>query len=92
LSSILGFFLLCCSNDLLTAYLAIELQGLSFYVLASFKKTSNYSAESGVKYFILGSFSTIIFLFGINFIYVVLRVVDCLVVEKLGLFAEGAPF
>lgn len=69
LTSILGFFLLCCSNDLLTAYLAIELQGLSFYVLASFKKTSNYSAESGVKYFILGSFSTIIFLFGINFIY-----------------------
>lgn len=69
LTSILGFCLLCCSNDLLTAYLAIELQGLSFYLLSSFKKNSNYSVESGVKYFIIGSFSTIIFLLGVNLIY-----------------------
>lgn len=69
LTSILGFCLLCCSDDLLSAYLAIELQSLAFYVLASFKRSSNYSVESGVKYFILGSFSTIIFLFGSNFIY-----------------------
>lgn len=69
LTSILGLCLLCCSDDLLTAYLAIELQSLSFYVLASFKRNSNYSVESGVKYFILGSFSTIIFLFGSNLIY-----------------------
>jgi len=39
LFSILGLFLLCVSNDLITAYLAIELQSLSFYVLAAFKKT-----------------------------------------------------
>lgn len=69
LTAILGLCLLCCSDDLLTSYLAIELQGLSFYILASFKKTSNYSIESGVKYFILGSFSTVIFLLGINLIY-----------------------
>lgn len=69
LTSILGFCLLCCSDDLLTAYLAIELQSLAFYVLASFKRNSNYSVESGVKYFILGSFSTILFLFGSNLIY-----------------------
>ena len=69
LTAILGLCLLCCSDDLLTAYLAIELQGLSFYILASFKKTSNYSIESGIKYFILGSFSTVIFLLGINLIY-----------------------
>jgi NADH:ubiquinone oxidoreductase subunit 2 (subunit N) len=69
LTAILGLCLLCCSDDLLTAYLAIELQGLSFYILASFKKTSNYSVESGIKYFILGSFSTVIFLLGINLIY-----------------------
>lgn len=69
LTAILGLCLLCCSDDLLTAYLAIELQGLSFYILASFKKTSNYSVESGIKYFILGSFSTVLFLLGINLIY-----------------------
>jgi NADH:ubiquinone oxidoreductase subunit 2 (subunit N) len=68
-TSIFGFFLLCCVNDFLTAYLAIELQGLAFYVLASFKKSSNFSVESGVKYFVLGSLSTALFLFGITLIY-----------------------
>ena len=69
LTSIFGFFLLCCANDFITAYLAIELQGLAFYVLASFKKSSNFSVESGIKYFVLGSLSTALFLFGITFIY-----------------------
>jgi NADH:ubiquinone oxidoreductase subunit 2 (subunit N) len=69
LTSIFGFFLLCSANDLVTAYLAIELQGLAFYVLASFKKSSNFSIESGVKYFVLGSLSTALFLLGITFIY-----------------------
>jgi len=65
----LVFFLLCCVNDFITTYLAIELQGLAFYVLASFKKSSNFSIESGVKYFVLGSFSTALFLLGITMVY-----------------------
>ena len=69
LTSIFGFFLLCGANDLITAYLAIELQGLAFYILASFKKSSNFSIESGVKYFVLGSLSTALFLLGATFIY-----------------------
>ena len=69
LMAIFGFFLLCCTNDLITAYLAIELQGLAFYVLAAFKKSSSFSIESGIKYFILGSFSTAFFLLGITFVY-----------------------
>lgn len=69
INSMLGFFLLCESNDLITAYLAIELQGLAFYVLASFKKSSSFSVESGIKYFVLGSFSTAMFLFGTSLVY-----------------------
>jgi NADH:ubiquinone oxidoreductase subunit 2 (subunit N) len=69
LSSVLGFCLLCCSNDFLTAYLAIELQSLSLYVLAAFKKNSTYSVESGIKYFILGALSTSIFLLGVSLVY-----------------------
>jgi NADH-quinone oxidoreductase subunit N len=49
--AVLGLMLLCSSNDLLTAYLAIELSSLSFYILASFKKSSNYSVEGGIIYF-----------------------------------------
>lgn len=69
LFAILGLFLLCSSNDLITAYLAIELQSLSFYILAAFKKDSTYSVESGLKYFILGAFSSGLFLFGSSLIY-----------------------
>ena len=69
LFAVLGLMLLCTSNDLLTAYLAIELSSLTAYVLASFRKTSNYSVESGLKYFITGSISSAFFLLGSSFIY-----------------------
>ena len=69
LLAVLGLFLLCSSNDLITAYLAIELQSLAFYVLAAFKKNSTFSVESGVKYFILGAFSSSLFLFGSSILY-----------------------
>ena len=67
--SILGLLLLCSSNDFLTAYLAIELQSLSFYVLAAFKKDSTFSIESGIKYFVLGAFASSMFLFGASLLY-----------------------
>lgn len=69
LFSVLGLFLLCSSNDFLTSYLAIELQSLSFYVMAAFKKNSTFSVEAGIKYFILGSFASSMFLFGASIIY-----------------------
>jgi len=69
LFAVLGLFLLCSSNDLLTAYLAIELQSLAFYVLASFKKNSTHSVDAGIKYFILGAFSSSLFLFGSSLLY-----------------------
>lgn len=69
LFSVLGLFLLCSSNDFLTAYLAIELQSLSFYVLAAFKKNSSFSIEAGIKYFVLGAFASSMFLFGASLLY-----------------------
>ena len=69
LFAVLGLMLMCSSNDLLTAYLAIELSSLAFYILASFKKTSSYSVESGIKYFITGAVSSAFFLLGSSFIY-----------------------
>ena len=69
LISILGFLLLCSANDFLTAYLAIEVQSLSFYIMAAFKKNSSFSVEAGLKYFVLGSFSSALLLFGISLLY-----------------------
>ncbi len=67
--SILGIFLIISSNDLITMYLGIELQSLSLYVLASLKKDSAFSTESGLKYFILGALSSGLILFGCSLIY-----------------------
>ena len=58
LFAILGLFLLCSSNDLIVTYLAVELQSLSFYLLAVSQKNSSFSVEIGLKYFILGAFSS----------------------------------
>ena len=69
LIAVLGFFLLCSANDFVTAYLAIELQSLAFYVMAAFKKNSSFSVEAGLKYFVLGSFSSAILLFGASIVY-----------------------
>ena len=67
--SVLGLLLLCSANDLLTAYLAIELHSIAFYIMAAFKRDSSYSIESGLKYFIIGALSSCFFLFGASIIY-----------------------
>jgi NADH-quinone oxidoreductase subunit N len=69
LFALLGIFFICSSNDLITAYLSIELQSLSFYVMATMKKDSAFSVDAGLKYFILGAFSSSLFLFGSSILY-----------------------
>lgn len=69
LLSIFGLMLLCSSYDLLSIYLALELQSLCLYILAAFNRESAYSTEAGLKYFILGAFSSGLLLFGISIIY-----------------------
>jgi NADH-quinone oxidoreductase subunit N len=55
--------------DLLSMYLAIEFQSLILYILTSFKRSSEFSTESGLKYFILGAFSSVLLLFGSSILY-----------------------
>lgn len=69
LFALLGIFFICSSSDLITAYLSIELQSLSFYMMAAMKKDSTFSVDAGLKYFILGAFSSSLFLFGASFLY-----------------------
>lgn len=67
--SVLGLMLLCSANDLITAYLSIELHSIAFYLMATFNKNSTYSVESGLKYFVTGALSSAFFLFGSALIY-----------------------
>ena len=69
LLAVLGMVCLVSSNDLLSIYMSIELMSLSFYILAAYKRNSEFSGEAGLKYFILGAFSSGLLLFGISMIY-----------------------
>nr|YP_654357.1 NADH dehydrogenase subunit 2 [Mussa angulosa]ABG02331.1 NADH dehydrogenase subunit 2 [Mussa angulosa] len=59
---VLGVFCLISSKNWLSVYLAIELSTLCFFVLIA--RGSGYSAEAGLKYFVLGALSSGLFLFG----------------------------
>lgn len=65
----IGMMLMISAHNLLGLYMALELQSLSLYILAAFRRNSKKSAESGTKYFILGALSSGIILFGISLIY-----------------------
>ncbi len=69
LIAIIGMMLMVSSNDLLSLFVSIELQSLALYILVSFSKDDFNSSEAGVKYFVIGSLSTCIFLFGSSLIY-----------------------
>ena len=69
LSAVLGLLFLVSSYDMLSLYLAIEMQSLCLYVLAAAKKDSSFSTEAGLKYFILGALSSSLFLFGSSILY-----------------------
>ena len=65
LLSVVGILTIISSYDLITMYLAIELQSLCFYIVTNLKFYSNFSIEAGLKYFILGALSSGILLFSI---------------------------
>ena len=67
--AVLGQLILVSSADFLTAYLALEIQSFAFYIMAAFKRDSAYSTEAGLKYFLLGSFSSTLLLFGVSLLY-----------------------
>lgn len=69
LLAVLGILLLTSAYDLMSLYLAIELQGLSLYILASYKRNTLFSTEAGLKYFILGALSSGLLLIGCSLLY-----------------------
>lgn len=70
LLALLGMILLVETNDLIALYLSIELFSLSSYILATILKNSEFSTEAGLKYFVLGSLSSGLLLFGSTILYV----------------------
>lgn len=66
---VLGAITLISAENLLIAYIGIELQTLSLLILVSKKRTSVYSSEAGLKYFVLSALASGILLLGIAIVY-----------------------
>ncbi|MEO3430042.1 NADH-quinone oxidoreductase subunit NuoN [Pelagibius sp. CAU 1746] len=65
----LGMMLMISANDMLALYLGLELQSLSLYVVAAFRRDHLRSSEAGLKYFVLGALSSGMLLYGMSMIY-----------------------
>jgi NADH-quinone oxidoreductase subunit N len=68
-SSAIGMIILLMSNDLIITFIGIETMSLCLYILVAMSKESVLSKEAAFKYFILGSFASAVFLYGIALIY-----------------------
>ncbi len=69
LFAISGAMLISAARDLLVLFLGLELLVLPGYLLAGFAKRDGLSTEGAIKYFLLGSFSSAVFLFGLAYVW-----------------------
>jgi NADH-quinone oxidoreductase subunit N len=64
-----GMGVLSSAQELLTAFIGLEMSSISSYILAGYRRDSVKASESATKYFLLGSFATAFFLYGIALMY-----------------------
>lgn len=64
-----GMCFMASCTELIMIFLGLEISSLSTYILAGFKRRDALSNEASLKYFLLGSFATAFFLYGIAFVY-----------------------
>ncbi len=69
LFAVIGMSIMVSANDLITLYIGLELNSLAAYVLASFVRSDERSAEAGLKYFVLGALASGILLYGMSLLY-----------------------
>lgn len=69
LSATLGMMLLACATELLTIFVALELMSLTVYVLVGMRRTSPFSNEASIKYFVMGGVAAAVYLYGTALIY-----------------------
>ncbi len=64
-----GMMVVSSANDLITLFVGFELASMSTYVLAGFEKKNPASLEAALKYFLIGSLSSALLLFGMSLVY-----------------------
>ncbi len=69
LFGLVGMCLMSSAVELVLIFIALEISSISTYILAGFRRTSAISSESSLKYFLLGSFATAFFLYGVAMMF-----------------------
>ncbi len=69
LFSLSGMLFLCGASDLISVYFSIELMAICIYILVAYLRDRATSVEAGMKYFLLGAFSSGILVYGISLLY-----------------------
>lgn len=69
IGSTAGMLLMISANDLIVIFLALEVLSVPLYILSAFQRFETRSLEAGLKYFMLGAFSSAFFLYGIALVY-----------------------
>jgi NADH-quinone oxidoreductase subunit N len=87
--SAVGMSVMVSATSLISLYVGLELQSLAAYVLASYRRTDERSAEAGLKYFVLGALASGILLYGISLLYGFTGTTNFTGVAAA--FARGAP-
>lgn len=65
----LGMSMMASAGDLISLYIGLELQSLSLYILAAFRRDDAKGSEAGLKYFVLGALSSGLLLYGASLVY-----------------------
>lgn len=69
LNSVVGMLIMVSAIDLITIFIGLELMSLSLYLMVAMSHEQKLSKEAAIKYFVLGSFASAIFLYGISFVF-----------------------
>ncbi len=69
MNSIVGMLILVSAVDLITVFIGLELMSLALYLMIAMSHEQKISKEAAIKYFVLGSFASAIFLYGVSFIF-----------------------
>lgn len=64
-----GMIAMAAANDLIVVFVTLEVLSIPLYVLAAYDRRRARSLEAGIKYFVLGAFSSAIFLYGVALTY-----------------------
>src|SRR5206468_8546476 len=64
-----GMMLMSSAVELVLIFIALEISSISTYILAGFRRRAAISSEASVKYFLLGSFATAFFLYGVALMF-----------------------